>query len=100
VRGVIVEQVEGAGWAGLGGLSSGDLIQKIQGREIGGLADFRAAMAEVAKAQPARVVFVVLRGVQTRFQFVEPDWKPVVDGPGGGESDAKAGEKTGKNEEE
>jgi serine protease Do len=79
VKGVIVESVEDAGWAGLGGVESGDLIQRIGSHEVVGLKSYRAAMDAITKEQPQRVVFVVLRGVQTRFQFVEPDWKPVLD---------------------
>ena len=35
-------------------------------------------MKEMKAAQPDRVVFVVLRGVRTHFQYVEPDWNPVA----------------------
>ncbi|MFO0838933.1 MAG: PDZ domain-containing protein [Phycisphaerae bacterium] len=76
VQGVIVESAESAGWAGLGGIRAGDLIQRIDQNAITGLEDYRKAMEQVAKAQPERVVFVVLRGTQSRFQYVEPDWRP------------------------
>lgn len=78
IKGVIVTQVESAGWAGLGGLESDDLIQRIAGQEIKGLKSFRRVMDEITKAQPKRVVMVVLRGVQTRFLYIEPEWKPVL----------------------
>jgi serine protease Do len=78
VKGVLVTQVESAGWAGLGGIDADDLIQKINDYEIKGLKSYRKAMEEITKQQPQRVVFVVLRGVQTRFQYVEPEWKPVL----------------------
>ncbi|MEK6643352.1 MAG: PDZ domain-containing protein [Planctomycetota bacterium] len=76
VEGVLVESAESAGWAGLGGLQSDDLILKINQHEIKDLKAYKKAMKAIAKEQPQRVVFVVLRGVQTRFQFVEPEWKP------------------------
>lgn len=79
VTGVIVEQVESAGWAGLGGIESGDLIQRIGQHPISGLKSYRKAMKAVTKEQPQRVVVLLLRGVQTRFQYLEPDWKPVLD---------------------
>lgn len=79
VNGVLVEQVEEAGWAGLGGLGSGDLIQKIGDRVITDLASYRAAMEDVAKTQPERISFVVLRGIRTQYKFVEPEWKPTAD---------------------
>jgi len=79
VRGVLVESVESAGWASLGGIRAGDLIQRIGDRQTRGLRSYRQAMEAVTEEQPERVVFVVLRGVRTHFQYVEPDWKPVVD---------------------
>jgi serine protease Do len=79
VKGVLIEQVETGGWAGRGGLRAGDLIQKINGQAINGPKKFKKVMAKIEKEQPERVVFVVLRGIETRFQFVEPEWKPEVD---------------------
>ncbi len=79
VSGVIVEQAESAGWAGLGGIESGDLIQRINKYPVKGLKSYRKAMEAVTKEQPQRVVILVTRGVQTRFQYLEPDWKPVLD---------------------
>lgn len=78
VNGVIAGQVERAGWAQLGGVHPGDLIQRIDEHDIGSLSDYRTAMEQVTNRKPKRVVFVVLRGVRTRFQYIEPDW-----GPGG-----------------
>ena len=76
VRGVIIARLERAGWAQLGGLRQGDLIQRIDEFEIRGLKSYRAAMKSVTQRESERVVFVVLRGVRTRFQYVEPDWSP------------------------
>jgi len=78
VHGVIVQSVEPAGWAGLGGVLTGDVIQSIAGREVKDLKTFKQAMEAVTKSQPERVVFVVLHGVRTRFEYVEPEWKPVT----------------------
>ena len=79
VKGVIIVNIERASWAQLGGLRPGDLIQRIDEHEIKKLAQYKEAMKEVMQRQPERVVFVVLRGVQTRYQFVEPDWNPGED---------------------
>lgn len=76
VRGVLIENVDPGGWAGLGGLRAGDLVLRVDGEAIRGLRSFRQAMAGVKQAQPERVVVVILRGVRTRFQYLEPDWKP------------------------
>lgn len=80
VAGVLVERVDSAGWAQLGGVRAGDLIQRIDERAVNGLDDYRAAMEEITKQQPKRIVFVVLRGVRTHFQYIEPDWKPGAEG--------------------
>jgi serine protease Do len=76
VTGVFVDSAEPAGWAGLAGIQSGDVIQKIGDDEITDTASYRKAMEKVKATQPERVVFVVFRGVRTYFRFVEPDWKP------------------------
>ncbi len=79
VAGVLVSGVERAGWAGLGGIASGDVVQRIDNEVVTDLASYRKAMADVAKRQPERVTFVVLRGTRTYFSFVEPEWKPTID---------------------
>ena len=78
VHGVLVERVEPGGWAGLGGIRTGDLIQRLDKHDVKGLQGYRKAMEAVPKAQPERVVFVVLRGTRTHFQYIEPDWGPLV----------------------
>ncbi|MBX3414176.1 MAG: PDZ domain-containing protein [Pirellulales bacterium] len=77
VRGVIVLSAEPAGWAGLAGVSAGDLIQKIGESPVTDVATFRQALDKTADQKPPRVVFEILRGVQTRFQFAEPEWDPL-----------------------
>jgi serine protease Do len=75
-KGVLITGVDPAGWAGIGGLRTGDLVQSVDGRDVKDLASYRDAMTAVTKARPSRVVFVIQRGVRTRYQFLEPDWKP------------------------
>jgi serine protease Do len=75
-KGVLVENTERAGWAGLAGVFPGDLLQKIGDAEITDIPSWRKAMADIAKRQPEKVTFVVLRGTRTYFLFAEPDWKP------------------------
>lgn len=83
VSGVLVENVENVGWAGMAGIYPGDLIQRIDTMPVTDLASYRKAMEDVAKRQPERVTFVTLRGLRTQFKFAEPDWAPVVDDEGG-----------------
>jgi serine protease Do len=80
VKGVLIESVESGGWAGLGGLRPGDLIQRVDDTVIRGRKGFRKVLEKVTEDKPERVVFVVLRGIQTRFQFVEPEWKVALEG--------------------
>lgn len=75
VKGVVIDRLEPAGWAQLGGLRPRDLIQRIDEFEIKNLKSYRKAMKTITERQPKRVVFVVLRGVRTHYQYVEPDWK-------------------------
>jgi S1-C subfamily serine protease len=74
VGGVIVDRIESAGWAQLGGIRPRDLIQRIDDAQIQNLQDYRRALEEITGRKPERVVFVILRGARTRFQYVEPDW--------------------------
>jgi serine protease Do len=78
VQGVMVQSVERAGWAGLAGLIEGDVVQRINEFVVTDLASYRKAMDAIAKQQPARVAFFVLRGNRTQFNFAEPEWKPVT----------------------
>ncbi len=77
-QGVVVASSERAGWAGLAGIAEGDLIQKINNTPITDLASYRKAMDEIAKQQPERVAFFILRGTRTQFKFAEPQWKPTT----------------------
>lgn len=76
LRGVLVENVDPAGWAGLAGLRPGDLVLRIEDQEIRGLKSFRRTLDEIKETRPEQVIVVVRRGIQTRFHFLEPDWSP------------------------
>lgn len=78
VQGVFVDDVERAGWAGLGGVAPGDVIQQVGDHKVTDLAEYKAAMKAISEAEPKRVVFVVFRGSRTYFRFVQPEWKAVV----------------------
>ncbi len=79
VQGVVVTNAERAGWAALGGLFPGDLIQRVDDMPVTDIASYRKAMEAITKKQPERITFVVLRGTRTSFRFVEPEWKPTLD---------------------
>ncbi len=77
-QGVLVEKTERAGWAQVGNLRQRDLILMIDERPVENLGDFREIMESVTQNRQERVTFLVLRGVETRFQYIEPDWVPLV----------------------
>lgn len=83
VSGVLVENAEHAGWAGLAGVMRGDLVQRVDGIEITDIPGWRKAMDDIAKRQPAKVTIVVLRWNRTFYLFAEPEWKPQTQAPAG-----------------
>lgn len=80
VDGVVVENVDPGGWAGLGGLRPSDLLQSLDGQPVRGLRSLRAALREVKRRHPEKVEMVVLRGRRSHYLEVEPDWAPNGDG--------------------
>jgi serine protease Do len=78
LKGLLIEKVERAGWAQLGGLRARDLVLSIDGQAVENLRQFRDIMDSVTRSRKERIIFVVLRGVETRFQYIEPDWAPQV----------------------
>ncbi|MBS0189499.1 MAG: trypsin-like peptidase domain-containing protein [Planctomycetes bacterium] len=93
VQGVIVAGAEPLGWAGSAGLHSGDLIQRIivpsdaTGAEkwsetIIDLDGYRKVMDRLAKEQPSRVIMGILRDNRAMYRYIEPEWKPTVQGDG------------------
>ncbi len=73
--GVLIVDLERAGWADASGLERGDIVQKVAGTPVADLPAFRAALEQAEKARPREVVFFVLRGYQTQFVRVKADWK-------------------------
>ncbi len=91
LQGVVVENVDGVGWAGLAGLRPEDLIVEIDGEKMTGLAAFRSAMKRISAAKPEKVEVLVRRGARTYFHRLEPDWAPDAQ-----EKQEKQPEKQGK----
>jgi serine protease Do len=74
-QGVLVEQVRPGGWAALGSLSVGDLIQSIDGVSVGTVDKVEEIMKSLAEKQAKSVTFRILRGIHTLFIELEPQWK-------------------------
>lgn len=74
-QGLMVENVEAAGWAALAGLRQGDVILKVDGDPINAIKAFRKRMENIAEDHSERVIFFVKRGIHTIFIEFEPNWE-------------------------
>ncbi len=72
--GLVVENVEPAGWASLAGLRQGDLVLTINGKSMSKVTLFEKDMNQWIKEKRRRIVFFVKRGIHTLFLELEPDW--------------------------
>lgn len=73
-EGVLVTDVEEGGWAGLGHLRGGDLLQAVDSTPCPDVETFKRLMQELEETQSEKVVLSILRGVETRFIFVDTNW--------------------------
>ncbi len=73
--GVLLQKVEPGGWASLGGLHGGDFLMSVAGKTTSNIAELKAALDQIKKDKPRRVVFFVRRGIHTLFCEVEPDYR-------------------------
>ena len=73
--GLIVENVESAGWASIAGLRQGDLIIKINDKLIKNIERFQVEMDLLIRKRENKIIFFVKRGIHTHFLELEPDWK-------------------------
>jgi serine protease Do len=72
--GLLIHNVEPAGWASLAGLRQGDLLLSIDGAEQSEVSKFEKNMNGLIKQKPKRIIFFVRRGIHTLFLELEPDW--------------------------
>jgi hypothetical protein len=74
-RGVVVSKTERGGWAQVSGIESGDIIQKVDGAEIGDVAAFRVSLDQAHTDKRREVSFLLQRDFKTRFVRLKTDWK-------------------------
>ena len=74
-KGVVVSKVEEGGWAGVGGLQAGDVIQRVDEQAITNPADMKKVLQDATQAEKRKLVFFVQRGGRTQFITVQPDWQ-------------------------
>jgi len=73
-NGVVVKEVEAGGWASVGEIMPGDIIQAIGGQKISSVTDARTILTEVAANKPKEVVFFIWRDNKTTFVNVKTEW--------------------------
>ena len=74
VHGVIVTKVENGGWASLGGLRPDDILMEVDGMAIDSIDELKPILAKIRKEKPRRIVFLIRRGIHSRFCEIEPDY--------------------------
>lgn len=72
--GLVIENIEPAGWAALAGLRQGDLLLRVQEEEPNTVDDFQRIMNKLINRKLDQIVFFVRRGIHTLFLELEPDW--------------------------
>ena len=71
----MVENVELAGWASLAGLKQGDILIRINEKEVGSVDEFKSTLKNISDQKESSVTFFIQRGIHTLFIEIEPDWK-------------------------
>jgi serine protease Do len=74
-HGVLVDNVESAGWAALAGLRQGDLLLKVNNKKIFDIYGMTELMSQVHQEKPEHIIFFVKRGIHTLFLELEPEWE-------------------------
>lgn len=72
--GALVTEVVPGGWAGIGRLSAGDLIQAVDGAPINSIVDLKRALDAEGLHRQKYVAFMIRRGIRTVFLELEPVW--------------------------
>jgi serine protease Do len=73
-KGVLITAITPAGWAALGGLSTGDILMTIDGTTIDSIDALKPVLATLEKDKRSPVVMFVRRGIATRYVELEPSW--------------------------
>lgn len=73
-KGVLITGVTPAGWAALGGLSSGDFLISIDNKPVDSIDSLKTILADLEKNARTPVPMFVRRGITTRYVELEPTW--------------------------
>ena len=75
MKGLVVDQVERAGWASLAGLIPGDILKELDGQQVTTIEEFKEILADIKKRKPKEIAVFFERRRRTGFLRIEPDWK-------------------------
>ncbi len=73
--GLLVENVELAGWASLAGMMQGDILLAVNEHPVDNTYDFENQIKKLAKEKIPTVLFHLKRGIHTLFIEIEPNWE-------------------------
>jgi serine protease Do len=73
-KAVVVKEVEPGGWAAVGGILPGDLIQSIDGVKTESAEAAGKALEKIAEKMPEQVIFFIWRDNKTFFINIKTDW--------------------------
>jgi serine protease Do len=79
-KGILVNDVTGGGWAQMAGLRMDDLILAVNGTAVDSVDTLDSQMTKLLTQKPRVIRIFVLRGAQTHFVFLEPDWNKLGTG--------------------
>lgn len=74
VNGVWISRVERAGWADLSGLNVGDLLLKVDNKDLQDIEQLNKYLHEFEKDKPKYISFFIKRRSETRFLFIKTNF--------------------------
>ncbi len=74
IAGPIITDIESGSLVEVGGLRTGDIVLRIDGRPVPTIAELKNIMTDIEAEEPDRLVFFVRRGIITAFIEVETPW--------------------------
>ena len=74
VKGVLIEQVEPAGWASLALVRPRDILVSVNGDPTPDVETAEKILKEAKKKETKRIIFFVKRGIHSLFLEIEPSW--------------------------
>ncbi|MBI4881682.1 MAG: PDZ domain-containing protein [Planctomycetes bacterium] len=72
--GALVILARPTGFAGQGGLRAGDIVSRVNGEPVQSARGLHDRLDQAAENREEELVFFVLRGLDTLFVHVQPDW--------------------------